>query len=121
MRDRFKAVDRFAADPEAVLREHRIEQQYISRLITDQVFWPRDWCVSFKHTLVPRFPMNWVQTPPLPDTAKLVVFTGRPDIDEAAAGNWPAPWYKRFYKHAKPAPWVTQHWRDDDLPGKSAS
>lgn len=108
--------DRFAANPDAILTEHRIEQQYVSTSLPDQKFWPADWCLSFKHSLVPRFPRNWTQAPPLPDSAKVVVFTGRPDIDEAAKGQWPAPWYKRFYKHTKPAHWIRDHWRDEAPP-----
>ena len=109
-----EVYDRFAADPQAVLGEHRIEQQYISTLIPEQTFWPRAWCQSFKHTIVPKFPMNWLKAPELPQDAKMVVFTGRPDIDEAAVGRWPAPWYKKFYKHTQPAPWISAHWRDED-------
>ena len=107
-----EVYDRFARDPEAVLARHRIEQQYISTLIEDQAFWPPEWCVSFKHSLVPRFPMNWLRAPALPPAAKIVAFTGKPDIDEAARGHWPAPWYKRFYKHARPAPWAAEHWSE---------
>ena len=105
---------RFVRDPEAVLAEHRIEQQYISAMIPDQRFWPRPWCVSFKHDLVPPFPLNWLRAPRLPKDARVVAFTGRPDIDEAARGVWPAPRVKRFYKHARPAPWAAEHWRDHD-------
>jgi hypothetical protein len=109
-----EVYDRFAADPDAVLSQYRIEQQYISTLIPDPVFWPSDWCVSFKHDIVPKFPHNWVRPPSLPAGAKVVVFTGRPDIDEALRGYWPAPWYKKFYKHAKPAAWLNAHWRDEE-------
>ena len=108
-----EVYDRFARDPEGVLTDHRIEQQYISTLIPDQVFWPRGWCVSFKHSLVPPFPLNWLRTPALPPEAKIVAFTGKPDIDEAARGQWPAPWYKRHYKHVRPTPWAAEHWSED--------
>lgn len=107
-----EVYDRFAADPEAVLARHRIEQQYISTLIGDQTFWPRPWCVSFKHDLVPPFPLNWLRTPALPGDAHVVAFTGKPDIDEAAEGRWPAPWYKKAYKHVRPTPWAAEHWRE---------
>lgn len=107
-----EVFDRFADDPEAVLRDHRIEQQYISTVIPDQRFWPREWCVSFKHDLVATMPMNWLRTPALPASARIVAFTGKPDIDEAARGAWPAPWYKKPYKHARPAPWAAEHWSE---------
>ncbi len=110
---RFSEIfERFDADPEAVLKDYRIEQQYISGEIADQVFWPRDWCVSFKHDLMPRWPLNFVRSPRLPITARAVAFTGKPDPDEAAAGHWPVekPW-KRLYKHVRPTPWIAENWR----------
>lgn len=110
-----EVFENFAANPEAVLSSCRIEQQYISTLIPDQVFWPRDWCLSFKHSIVPPFPLNWMKSPSLPEGAKVVCFTGRPDIDEAATGHWPAKWYKKFYKHARPAPWIAEHWGGEEI------
>jgi hypothetical protein len=101
----------FDANPMQVLKEHRIEQQYISKYIPNQRFWPSEWCVSFKHDLVPNFPNNWFREPALTEEARIVAFTGRPDPDEAQAGTWKAPWYKKFYKHAKPAAWIGEHWR----------
>lgn len=101
----------FQKDPEAVLAEHRIEQQYISAMVPDMAFWPNEWCVSFKHDLVPRFPANWFREPSLGPEARVVAFTGLPDPDQAAEGRWPAPWWKKFYKHAKPAAWISEHWR----------
>lgn len=105
--------DIFNKAPESVLADNRIEQQYISRYIPEQVFWPRDWCASFKHDLVPSFPFNWFQTPPLPPEARIVAFTGRPDIPEALAGEWPAPLHKKFYKHTRPATWIADHWQEN--------
>lgn len=117
---RYKEIfDRFARDPEAILKQFKIEQHYISAMIPEQKFWPHEWCISFKHSCMPHFPMNWVKTPELPSTARIVAFTGKPDPDEAAVGEWPAPWYKKFHKHVRPTPWINQHWRDDDLPATS--
>ncbi len=94
----------------AVLAAFRIEQQYISRTITEQTFWPAPWCVSFKHTLMPNWPLNFVKSAPLPSDARIVCFPGKPDPDEARDGRWPAPWYKKFYKHVRPTPWIGEHW-----------
>lgn len=98
-------------NPQAILDAYPIEQVYISRMIPDQVFWPRDWCVSFKHSLLPRWPMNFFKTPTLPSETKIVAFTGKPDQDEALAGRWPVrkPW-KKLYKHVRPTPWIADHW-----------
>lgn len=99
-------------NPDRILSKYRIEQLYISREIDDMVFWPKDWCVSFKHSLLPQWPMNFFKTPKLPADTKVVAFTGKPDQDEAVIGKWPEKkWYKRFYKHVRPTPWIGQHWQ----------
>jgi hypothetical protein len=103
--------ERMCADPEGVLAVHRNSQTFISRTITQKTFWPAAWCVSFKHTLLPRWPLNFFQTPPLPPQTKVVCFTGRPDPDEARDGRWPAPLHKKLYKHVRPTPWIGEHWR----------
>lgn len=103
--------DDFDRDPGDILSHHRIEQQYISRTLKEQIFWPKAWCLSFKHSILPRFPANWIATPQLPSDARIVAFTGHPDPDEARDGIWPAPWYKRHYKHVRPTPWISEHWR----------
>ncbi len=103
--------DRVQADPEAVLKSWRIEQQYISGIVPHMEFWPAEWCLSFKHSILPPFPRNWWKTPELPADARIVAFTGHPDPHEAAEGNWPASWYKKHYKHVRPAPWIREHWR----------
>lgn len=103
--------DRLQAEPEAVLAEFPNSQTYISRTITEKTFWPAEWCLSFKHSLMPRWPMNFVRTTPLPRDARVICFTGKPDPDEARDGRWAAPWYKKIYKHVRPTPWIAEHWR----------
>lgn len=103
--------DRVHKNPQSVLSQYRIEQLYISREIDDMVFWPKDWCVSFKHSLLPKWPLNFFKAPPLPADTRMVAFTGKPDQDEALRGEWPVKkWYKRTYKYVKPTPWIHEHW-----------
>jgi hypothetical protein len=97
--------------PEEILAKYRNEQTYLSPIITEKTFWPADWCVSFKHTLMPRWPLNFFKVTPLPPETKIVAFTGKPDPDEARDGLWQAPWYKKVYKHVRPTPWIGEHWR----------
>lgn len=104
--------DRFVADPEAILARWRIEQQYISDEIPGMKYWPAAWCVSFKHSLLPRWPMNFFQAPKLPPDTRIVAFTGKPDPEDALIGVWPELKLRhRFYKHVRPTPWVGEHWR----------
>lgn len=103
--------DTLQNDPEGVLAKFPNSQTYISRTIKEKTFWPAEWCESFKHTLLPRWPMNFVRVAPLPGATKIVAFTGKPDPDEARDGRWEAPWYKKIYKHVRPTPWIGEHWR----------
>lgn len=99
------------AEADAILARFPNSQTYISNTIKSKTFWPADWCVSFKHTLMPRWPMNFFRTTPLPEGTKVVCFTGKPDPDEARDGRWPAIWYKKSYKFVRPTPWIAEHWR----------
>lgn len=103
--------ENLAASGDDVIAEHPNSQTYISRTIREKTFWPEDWCVSFKHNLMPRWPLNFFRTTPLPPETKVVCFTGKPDPDDARDGKWPAPWYKKIYKHVRPTPWIAEHWR----------
>lgn len=110
---RMRAIyEDFNRDPETFLAKYRNEQKYISGEAADMVFWPAEWCASFKHNLLPSWPLRFFVTPRLPASVKLVAFTGKPDPDEAAVGKWPvtAAW-KKLYKHVRPTPWITEYWR----------
>jgi hypothetical protein len=103
--------ERMCEEPEGVLQAFPNSQTYISRTIQHKTFWPPAWCVSFKHTLMPPWPLNFFKPVELPPGIKVVCFTGRPNPDEARDGRWPAPWYKKLYKHVRPTPWIGEHWR----------
>lgn len=101
----------FQTNPQKILSEYSNSQTYISRNIKQIAFWPTEWCQSFKHTLLPKWPLNFFMVAPLPEAVRIVAFTGNPDPDEARDGRWLAPWYKRFYKYVRPTPWIAEHWR----------
>lgn len=104
--------DQFNADPEPWLRRYGISQKYVSDQIKDRVFWPRDWCLSFKHSLIPPWPMRFFKTPKLPRDARVVAFTGKPDPEDAVVGSWPNKnFIKCSYKFVKPTPWIAEPWR----------
>jgi hypothetical protein len=98
-------------DPAAVVPRYGNEQTLASRLVPDTTFWPDPWCLSFKHSLLPAWPLNFVRVPPLPADARVVCFTGHPKPDEAREGVWPTHGHRRLYKHVRPTPWVGEHWR----------
>jgi hypothetical protein len=103
--------ERMMSDGADIVATYGNSQTFVSREIRDMSFWPDEWCVSFKHSLVPAWPLNFLVTPKLPSTARVVAFTGKPDPDEAAEGRWPASGLKRFYKHIRPTPWIAEHWQ----------
>ena len=105
-----EVYDTLAGDPAGTVARFRNSQTFVSRTTTSAVFWPPEWCVSFKHSLLPRWPLNFVKSAPLPEGTRVVAFTGHPNPDEARDGVWPTVWYKRAYKHVRPTPWIAEHW-----------
>lgn len=107
-----EVLSRFVDDYETVLATCPNSQTWISRCLdADMMFWPLDWCCSFKRHCVPKGPWRWIRRPGLPPGARIVAFPGRPNPHEAAAGFWPAPWYKRPYKHIRAAKWLQECWQ----------
>jgi hypothetical protein len=61
---------------------------------------------------MPRWPLNFFQEPPLPDDARIIAFTGKPDPEDAVIGKWPEKnFIKKSYKHVRPTKWIAEHWR----------
>ena len=54
------------ADPAAIFAKYRNSQTFTSRTISSMVYWPAAWCVSFKHTLIPRWPLNFFKAAAAP-------------------------------------------------------
>jgi hypothetical protein len=105
-------LTRFLENHQAVLNRYQNSQTYVSSCLERSIaFWPPEWCRSFKRHCVPQGVTRWFRQPLLPVGARLVAFPGRPNPHEALEGKWPAPWYKRVYKHIRPAAWIEQHWR----------
>lgn len=75
-----------------------------------QRFWPEGWCVSFKEDVLPGWPWRFFKDVERPEGARIVVFHGKPDPDEARDGKWPAKGWKKLYKHVRPVRWIAQEW-----------
>jgi hypothetical protein len=107
-----EVYDAVLADPAGAVARFPNEQTLVSRTVSSLTFWPADWCVSFKHTLMPRWPLNFIKAARLPPATHVVCFTGLPNPDHARDGIWPTDaFYKRLYKHVRPTPWIAEHWR----------
>lgn len=107
-----KIWERFRADPMAMLEQYTNSQTFVSRTLGKVDFFPIEWCMGFKHSLIPKWPLNFFLTPPRPPAyARIVAFTGKPDVDEAARGEWPvSSAWKKLYKHVRPTPWIDEVW-----------
>ena len=92
-------------------KETRNEQIYISRRVKSMTFWPDEWCVLFKVQSLPPVPLRYYQEAKIPQGSKVIAFPGVPNPHQAQKGEWPAPWYKKFYKTLLPVSWIEKHWR----------
>ncbi len=104
---------KFQEDPTKIWKLHHIEQIYISHEIKNQIFWPNEWCKSFKHDLLPKWPMRIWRPAMLPRGTCIVAFTGKPDPDDVIKGVWPvkkSKFYKKIYKQLKTPKWVVENW-----------
>ena len=105
--------EKFKNNPEKYWKKYHIEQVYLSKQIKDQVFWPTEWCLSFKHSLLPKWPFRIWQPARLPKETSIVAFTGKPDPDDVIIGKWPvkkSQIYKKIYKQFKTPKWVLDNW-----------
>jgi len=71
-------------------------------------WWPDSWVCSFKRQCIPPFPFNLFITPRAPNTASVVAFHGRPDIDEAIAGYYGNG--VGIHLSCLPTKWVAEEW-----------
>lgn len=94
-----------------VLAKFPNSQTYISHTVKEMSFWPDQWCRSFKVHCVPKGIRRWFVEPGLPVGTRIVAFPGSPNPHDAAVGRWPSPWYKKIYKHIRPAKWVQENWQ----------
>ena len=105
--------DKFQENPKKIWKKYHIEQIFLSKEIKDQVFWPSEWCKSFKHNLLPRWPFRIWKPAILPEQTSIVAFTGKPDPDDVIKGVWPvkkSQFYKKIYKQLKTPEWVFKNW-----------
>ena len=97
-----------------IWKNYHIEQVYLSKNIKEQKFWPKDWCKSFKHNLLPKWPNRIWEEAKLPKDTSIVAFTGKPDPDDVLKEKWPVPkkfFYKKIYKQVKKPSWLEENWK----------
>lgn len=107
-----KIWERFSADPLGMLATYVNSQTFCSRTLGTFPMYPIEWCVGFKQTLLPKWPLNYFVTPKPPAKhVKVVAFTGKPDLEDVIAGEWPTPKaWKKIYKYVRPTAWLSDIW-----------
>ena len=105
-------VDGFLADRDAILARYgfRAPQRYLTVGIGEKAWWPEAWVRSFKRHSTWPFPLNLALAPRLPGNARILVFHGRPDPDQALRGYRQG----RLHRRTRPAPWIAGHWTEAD-------
>ncbi len=103
-----RVYHKFCENQAQVLEDFRIEQQYVSRtLIDDLAFWPDDWVCSFKRNCRPTFPLNLIREPYQPQEMRILAFHGYPLPGQAIDGYSASP-----LKSTRPATWLQDYWND---------
>ena len=98
----------FRANMDAVQKEFRNEQAYLSDFLHKQgklAYWPDDWCPSFKYHGIPAWPTNYWREPFVPEGARIVVFHGECNPPDALAGR-----RNRAFRFIRPARWISRFW-----------
>lgn len=99
--------EQFLREKDWALSNFQPPQTYLTHCIRPQmVFWPKHWAISFKEHCRPIFPLNYLIEARKPIDARIVVFHGRPDPDEAAYGYRG----KKIHHYVRPTHWVRDLW-----------
>jgi len=91
-----------------VVKSVRNEQAYLSHKMEEKgilKFWPKDWCPSFKYHCVPKFPLNFFKEPAIPNGARIILFHGLPEPEDASKGV-----SGKWYRFIKPTKWINTFW-----------
>jgi len=90
------------------LNQYRIEQQYVTRTLGDDLaFWPDEWVCSFKRSCRPMFPLNLVREPYQPSEMRILAFHGYPLPAQAIEG-----YSAGMLKSTRPATWLQSYWNE---------
>ena len=98
----------FVKNIDDVKATHRHEQSYLSAKMAELgklQYWPDDWCVSFKRSCLPPFPVSLWKVPEPPKEAKILVFHGSPTPADAIEGR-----IRGAFRFLRPTPWIKDYW-----------
>ncbi len=99
----------FEQNFDKIRQQVRHEQAYLSNYLREHhhlEYWDSSWCVSFKYQCIRPFPLSFVQSPRLPNDAKIVIFHGEVNPHDAIKGGG-----GKWYRHVKASPWIEAYWQ----------
>lgn len=99
-------------DMKGQLAKYPNSQTFLSHTVKKLNYWPDEWCKSFKKHCVPKGLKRYLFMAQKPAGAKIVVFHGDPNPDDALVGKWPGfgiPF--GLHKFIKPVKWIAQDWK----------
>jgi len=127
-------LDDFRKDPEGIAGHYQFEQRYVTQCVHGGVkFWPHGWVRHFRMDCLGPWPLRYFRPARLPKDARVVIFPGKPDPQDAMLGQWSpshphrsrwahlkaihsdrvgSSWLTHLKRYVLPCGWIREHWRD---------
>ncbi len=102
-------IDNFYKEGKDIRKRYKNEQAFLSHQMYNKgilTYWDENWCVSFKRNCLRKFPFNYFYEPKEPSEAKILVFHGRPNPNQAYNGFMG----KGGLRYVKPTKWLDKYW-----------
>ncbi|RRJ97234.1 glycosyl transferase [Opitutaceae bacterium TAV4] len=130
-------LENLRADPGGISKKYQFEQHYVTHGIRGGIkFWPSEWTRHFRVHCLPVWPLRMFIAPKLPKKARIITFPGGPNPSDIIVGRWSpddvhrspwghishvwelrkipgVKWTRELKRYVRPAPWISQHWRED--------
>jgi hypothetical protein len=101
--------EEFNNNPDAVTALYRNSQTFVSERIDAAeglVWWPDEWCKSFKKHCLPKGILKLITPARLPEGTRILAFHGEPNPPEAAKN-----WVYKGHHFMRPAKWINDYWK----------
>ena len=104
-------LNNFNQNAQSILKTYRNEQAYLSDMMEKKdelTFFPKEWCPSFKYHCIPKFPLNFLFAPKVPENSKIILFHGKPEPIDAIQGR-----SGKWFRYIKKTLWINEYWCED--------
>ena len=106
---RFEILEHFRVLGPAVRKHFQNEPAFLTYEMFEKgilKYWDSDWCVSFKRCCLHKFPLCWFKVPRDPEEAKILIFHGKPNPEQAYKGYFG----KMGFRMILPTKWLDKYW-----------